>query len=255
MLVGIKDTNDQLVAATLRSLADLVPILGSSTVIGGKRAKLFNDGRPMDHPIRNNKRIYRRNSRQDASAPAACPMADIALNEPLNLPERPQPDGEEVDTSTEVEQSAEEDLDNWEDWDANENNQISQSVSTNSSSENSVVHSETVTTSSEFSQQNSSSQTTEYSENASITGINSIGHKKKSLPDIEELDIKSQRNGSQNGTDEFNFFQDMEPVIESSTKYLVTENSDEENVHSKLNNLAVIDSDNREEGWGEEEWD
>jgi len=46
LLVGIKDTNEQLVSATLRALADLIPLLGAATVIGGKRAKLFTDGRP-----------------------------------------------------------------------------------------------------------------------------------------------------------------------------------------------------------------
>jgi hypothetical protein len=45
-LVGIKDTNEQLVSATLRALADLIPVLGATAVIGGKRAKLFTDGRP-----------------------------------------------------------------------------------------------------------------------------------------------------------------------------------------------------------------
>lgn len=45
-MVGIKDTNEQLVSATLRALADLIPVLGAAAVIGGKRAKLFTDGRP-----------------------------------------------------------------------------------------------------------------------------------------------------------------------------------------------------------------
>lgn len=44
--MGIKDTNDTVVASTLRALALLVPILGASVVIGGKRARLFTDGRP-----------------------------------------------------------------------------------------------------------------------------------------------------------------------------------------------------------------
>jgi SCY1-like protein 3 len=46
LLVGIKDNDDDLVAKTLRALADLVPLLGAATVIGGKRGKLFTDGRP-----------------------------------------------------------------------------------------------------------------------------------------------------------------------------------------------------------------
>lgn len=46
LLVGIKDTNEQLVSVTLRALADLIPVLGAAVVIGGKRAKLFTDGRP-----------------------------------------------------------------------------------------------------------------------------------------------------------------------------------------------------------------
>lgn len=45
--MGIKDTNEQLVAATLHTLADLVPILGASVVIGKGRAKIFADGRPL----------------------------------------------------------------------------------------------------------------------------------------------------------------------------------------------------------------
>lgn len=47
LLVGIKDTNEILVATTLHTLADLVPVLGASVVIGKGRAKLFADGRPL----------------------------------------------------------------------------------------------------------------------------------------------------------------------------------------------------------------
>ncbi|KAG8230920.1 hypothetical protein J437_LFUL002952, partial [Ladona fulva] len=51
LLVGIKDTNDVLVSTTLHALADLVPLLGSATVIGGKRGKIFADGRPKKRNI------------------------------------------------------------------------------------------------------------------------------------------------------------------------------------------------------------
>ena len=37
LLLGIRDTDDRVVAGTLRALADIVPILGASTVIGKHR--------------------------------------------------------------------------------------------------------------------------------------------------------------------------------------------------------------------------
>ncbi|XP_013103524.1 protein-associating with the carboxyl-terminal domain of ezrin [Stomoxys calcitrans] len=47
LAVGMQDTNDVLVAKTLRCMADLMPILGAATVLGGQRTRLFSDGRPQ----------------------------------------------------------------------------------------------------------------------------------------------------------------------------------------------------------------
>uniref|UniRef100_T1PCR0 Phosphatase 2A Regulatory Subunit A helical domain-containing protein n=1 Tax=Musca domestica TaxID=7370 RepID=T1PCR0_MUSDO len=47
LVVGMQDTNDVLVAKTLRCMADLVPILGAATVLGSQRTRLFSDGRPQ----------------------------------------------------------------------------------------------------------------------------------------------------------------------------------------------------------------
>ena len=41
LLLGIRDTDNEVVSWTLRALADLVPILGASTVIGRHRVKVF----------------------------------------------------------------------------------------------------------------------------------------------------------------------------------------------------------------------
>ena len=52
LLLGMKDTSDDLVAATLKALADLVPILGAKTVVGRNRRKIFADGRPNEVKLR-----------------------------------------------------------------------------------------------------------------------------------------------------------------------------------------------------------
>lgn len=54
LLLGIKDTNDLLCSRTLLCLADLIPILGASQVIGKNRRKLFADGRPQQTEFWNN---------------------------------------------------------------------------------------------------------------------------------------------------------------------------------------------------------
>lgn len=287
-------------AVTLRALADMIPILGAATVIGGKRAKLFNDGRPITHPTRRSRRNSRRNhdpthsdnnSSQTALVTDSTSNSVTEINHDLELPERPSPDGEEGETSTEdVEQSVEDDLDNWEDWDINEGNNTLSSNNTTATinsylnnGENLIpsVNSASLGTTEESDLESSLStlnltnrestdersveiiQTT----NNSILQINSdsrfLLHKKKVLPDISELDIKNQIVTSVK-LDEFDFFQDMEPVIQTSTKYLFAPsynendniNSNDYEVQPKKLDLSVAEIEKHEEGWGDEfDWD
>lgn len=48
LVLGMKDTNDSIVSASLRAMADLVSVLGGPTVTGLVHRKTFADGRPKD---------------------------------------------------------------------------------------------------------------------------------------------------------------------------------------------------------------
>lgn len=235
LLVGIKDTSDELVAATLKALADLVPLLGSEIVIGGKRAKLFNDGRPNDFANINRSKPTLR-VQTSAGRIAHQTIAIPVLTESNNLSvlsERPRPDGEEGTDRQEVLQSNEDDLDKWDDWNTNE-------------TEDDLEHTATET--------NCISLPTLNLESKSIPKVESkapqsIG--KKSMTDIDELDIKNQVRSKD---DDIDFFGDMEPVIDSSNKFVIDEQNDiilEKEIKSKL---AFNTNENSEEGWSDE-WD
>ena len=50
MLIGLRETDDRIVAATFSALAVMVPILGADIVVGGERRKHFIEGRPKVQP-------------------------------------------------------------------------------------------------------------------------------------------------------------------------------------------------------------
>lgn len=233
-----------------------MPVLGASTVIGGKRAKLFNDGKPLAHTIKQSRpspRIVKDTVPLPVLQNSASDINDGSSNgtEELPFPERPRPDGEEVDMSTdEVEQSAEEETDVWEDWDvAGNTNEDQQGSSVTVTNDSSYTVSENLTSSD---LQSISSSITETTASVNIKERPS----KKSLPDIFELDIKNQQSGELGRGEDFDFFQDMEPVIESSTKFVVREEINDvvNEKLSKLNLAVASDGVDNEDGWGDEEW-
>lgn len=230
----MKDTNDELVTATLRALAVLVPFLGSAIVIGGKRAKLFNDGRPND--IRTISRTKRTSQTQTRTVQHVIESASVIEINNLSVPSvRPRPDGEEGSDSQEILQSTEEDLEKWDDWNTNENvDNLEEDILVMETDD--VLESQT---------DDLIVPTMKIDPNSTKQANN------KSIPDISELDIKNQVHSND---DDIDFFEDMEPVINKSNKFLIDEQNDkrmEKEINSKL---AFANNDNNEEGW-EDGWE
>ncbi|XP_066248943.1 protein-associating with the carboxyl-terminal domain of ezrin [Euwallacea similis] len=246
LLVGIKDTNNELVAVTLHTLADLVPVLGADVVIGGKRAKLFNDGRPKHHNSsrKSSKNPQKFNSMVGQNLPIIGPessatSSSVELNtSPHELPERPRPDGEEGETSTEeIEQSAEEDVDIWDDWDNENVEGIGEMTLIEDITDTHYLHVNDI-------------EEVRLSEANSNKIMN--GSKTKKIIDITELDIKNQTK-MELEQNEIDFFEDMEPVIRTNNKFVIntTIGKTGDLVSSKL---SVNTGDVSEEGWGDD-WD
>lgn len=213
---------------TLIALSDLVPILGGATVIGGKRLRLFNDGRPtvaitkhISQPVRT--------------------VQNIPPVEPteIELPERLSPDGEENEIQVENNvQVPDEDLDSWSDWDHEDsNNQRSENLQEIQPNSPEITMSE-------------------------LQASNILRLSSKTLPrppeivtDILSLDIKNQKD-NKDDNHELDFFSDMEPVIEKTNKVFIEKNESEKITHDLNNvNLAMTnDEDNMvdEDCWGDD---
>ena len=241
LLVGIKDIDDYLVSKTLRALADLIPILGATTVIGGNRGKLFTDGRPQK--MQRHKRINMTGTSE------ASKIADTSM---LFLPERLSPDGGEDRNESNLSYAEEE---NWSDWGAQEfelkngnNFKLLKNDIENSKLMNFTYRSDPANSLNPL-------DSKEENENASQISIKIKHPKKIIISDILDLDIKHSKPMS-HANDEFDFFTDMEPVIQKPQVLHVEEVTQTMNIFdvNLTNNAAEKEEDN---GWAEDlnDWD
>lgn len=242
LLVGIKDTNDHLVCATLKALAEVVSILGAATVIGGKRAKLFTDGRPNKIKEQKENKIAStiKNNNSDTIAP-------IDMNEiELHLPERLSPDGGEDKKESSFAFADEEST--WSDWDAHDTN-----IASHQSNVQNMQQITQIATPYMASVSDSPSSITKSDVNKYI--------KKIEMSDISQLDIKHSKS-MKNTIDDYDFFTDMEPIIK---KTHILHVQDEKEILStcsksifdvKLSNTTLQESEDND-GWSEHlgDWD
>lgn len=256
-MIGIKDTNDHLVSVTLLALADLVPILGSAIVIGGKRLKLFNDGRPnttialprvTEKPLRRSSVLSTMNLSQNEERRSSAIETSLAYIT-QDLPERLSPDGGEDDILVNDNQhhigAVEEDLDNWSDWDT-EDNVTNETIANDNNPPN---HFDNI----DINVDTTAIQLSTISLNKKLESL----PRKEIITDITQLDIKNIQNVNTNEMNEFNYFLDMEPVIEKTNKYFIDDSQVNSKMEikdeSKINLTMNITDDNvNEDCWGDD---
>ncbi|KAG5312084.1 PACE1 protein, partial [Acromyrmex insinuator] len=235
LLVGIKDTNDDLVCATLRALADIVPILGAAAVIGGNRGKLFTDGRPNKKMIRN-KNLD--DIRKALTFTQDMPVFVNVDENNVHLAERPSPDGGE--DKKEKEFSFVEEEYTWSDWETqepvgNDHCDVEKALSNNVQAE--IQGSCDTDSSSPLSDLPSNSEKSKYT-------------KKLVLNDITELDIKNSK-VIKSSKEEFDFFTDMEPVIQKTQILHVPEVQLPKSMFDVKTSGATLE-EHDVNGWGED---
>ncbi|XP_026763989.2 protein-associating with the carboxyl-terminal domain of ezrin [Galleria mellonella] len=256
LLLGIKDTDDNLVAATLICLSELVPILGGDTVIGGKRSKFFTDGRPNSKSASesvHDQKLFSTKSLRDLPCSEDIynhEEIEVRYEKILTMNERPSPVGGESveDAITETTTNKADSEDDWSDWD-NKNRKLT------------IVESVEIINDDSNDKQNNHEHMLPCSNLSKIPTTNAASktllqkaamEAKKNILDISELDIKSQKiDYSKKGSDDFDFFADMKPIIEKPTIVTIAQ-PNMADLSSKLNFIPNDNHDDDEnEGWGD----
>lgn len=295
LLLGIKDTNDFLVSRTLLCMADLVPILGATQVIGGNRTKIFADGRPqgpetqivkcrteprsitpvitsaehllsespIPEPVDVSGSFTLNNGMQDLDSNGVLLTNNNETDVSLNLeeqesqtnesmPERLTPEGEEMEPVSAPNENEPED---WSDW---ENpNETATHIQDNFSSQ--VIDAGTTVGAIEALGSSSKSMKTPKKQPQHLhTGIKS--------DNIDELDIKNQTFKKIEQPEEFDFFKDMEPVIqranvmlfktqEIKTSTVVKHESLDQTLEAASTrlNITMEGTATTEHGWGDDD--
>ncbi|XP_030036748.1 protein-associating with the carboxyl-terminal domain of ezrin [Manduca sexta] len=261
LLLGIKDIDDTLVASTLVCLSELVPILGADTVIGGKRSKLFTDGRPNPKTKLPISQLTRSPERKKSLRDLPC-SEDVfehselnTFDNPLILNERPSPvGGESMEDEIITKESSTSKVDSEADWSDWENTNRQLTVIEPDSTISPPLNDEQLI-------QLEPAAADPLLKNDFIPKEDLIAKKtllqkaalnaKKNILDISELDIKNQKSDYfKKNTDEFDFFADMMPVIEKPAVVSVDTSEIAQGLSSKLNFVPDENLD-ESEGWGE----
>ncbi|TRY63608.1 hypothetical protein TCAL_00432 [Tigriopus californicus] len=240
LLIGMKDINDEMVASTLRALAELVPILGAQVVVGKKQRKVFSDGKPHQAPNGMRRKSFKSSSvntdivvntrRENGSS---SPESGLTLPSHRHSPIGAEESEPETDPSKTEEILFSEDI--WDDW-----------------GEEAVLKEE-VLPSSPIKRDDSPLQMEEINPVHLARSISGPIQAIVPITDITEIDIKVSK--PKKGSPEVDFFADMEPEIKLRGKSLLeleAENAKENSVRSKFE--VEADSDGwDEDGWGNDE--
>lgn len=283
LLLGIKDTNDFLVSRTLLCMADLIPILGATQVIGGNRTKIFSDGRPQGPETQLVKSTSEPRSITPVITSAEHLLTESPIPEPIDvsgsfalngvseendadvssnldpivdaMPERLTPEGEEMEVPTASEMEPED----WSDWE-NQDGHIPNSNIDNPTTA-SPSHSLPVVADTE---QNVhlTAHPLHIEQSKQIENKQSTVRAIIKSDDIDELDIKNKTFKKLEEPEEFDFFKDMVPVIQKANTMLVGKELQKtqdprvtKNVENELssNRLSLSSTDVIENGWGDNE--